>query len=236
MAATTLTPARGLRRPRRLDNRTLVGLFLTVGSVLGALILWSSSSDTRPVLVATRDRPAGSQLAAGDLAVANVKLDDDLYGAAIPASERTQVVGRQLAEAIHARQVLVRAQVGARAPLEADQVAFTIPVSGDTAAGLRIRPGDAVQILVTLKKGTAESHTDTVLDRAVVYDVAYEDRRIGLAPSSPAGVDGAGRGGAGAPVTITLAVSKGEVGRLATARWNGSLDVVQLPGEAAPRP
>jgi Flp pilus assembly protein CpaB len=207
-----------------------------VGSVLGGLVLWSTSADTRAVVVATRDRPAGAQLVAGDLAVADVRLEDDLYGATIPANERSQLIGRQLAEAIHAKQVLVRAQVGGRRPLEADQVAFTIPVSGDTAAGIRVRPGDAVQILVTLRKGTPESHTDTVLDRALVYDVAYEDRRIGLATTSSAGIDGAGRAVAGAPVTITLAVSRSEVGRLATARWNGSLDVVQLPVEAAPRP
>jgi Flp pilus assembly protein CpaB len=237
VAATTLTPARALRQPRRLDGRAVAGLFLTAISTFGALLFWSSASDTRAVLVATRARPAGAQLGPSDLAVARVRMEDALYRVAIPAEERAQVVGRQLADPVHAQQVLVRAQVSARPPLAPDQVAFTIPVSADTAAGLRVRPGDPVQVLATLRKGTADAQTDTVLERAVVYEVAYDDRRgPASVPAPGAEGDGIWRGGAAVPVAITLAVSRAEVNRLATARWNGNLDVVILPPEGAPRP
>jgi len=240
VAATTLTPARVLRPPRHVDGRALAGLFLTVVSVLGALVFWNATSDTRPVVIATRDRPAGAQLTAGDLAVARVRVDDAVYRAAVPATDRGQLIGRPLAEPVHAQQVLVRAQLGSRPALAADQLGAIIPVSPDTAPGLRVRPGDAVQVLVTLDKGKAESHTDVVLERAVVLDVGYDERRSGPGPV-PAAVgsapgDGLGRSGTGQPTTITLAVTQAEARRLATARWNGSLDVLSLPPEATPQP
>jgi Flp pilus assembly protein CpaB len=240
VATTTLTPARALRQPRHLDGRALLGLFFTVISIFGALLFWSAASETRAIVIATRDRPAGAQLTSDDLAIAHARVDDAVYRAAIPAAERAQLVGRQLAEPVHAQQVLVRAQVAGRAPLAAEQVAFTIPMNADTAAGIRLRQGDEVQVLVTLGKGTASTRTETVLERAAIYDVAYDERRgIG----SPAAASGAGPGGegvgrswSGVPTTLTLAVTRAEAHRLANARWNGNLDVVQLPSEVAPRP
>lgn len=239
MAATTLSPTRALRQPRRFDGRALVGLFLTAVSVFGALFLWSATSGTRGVLVATRDRPAGTLLADNDLAVARVRVDDDIYRAAIPESERKQLTGRPLAEPVHAQQVLVRAQFASRPPLAPDHVAMTIPLSADVAPGLRLRPGDAVQVIATLNKGTPNPRTETAVERAVVYDVAYEERRTTVSPELATGGTGAdlgGRRGPGAPITITLAVTTNEAGKLASARWNGSLDVVILPPEATPRP
>ena len=60
MVVATLSPARALRRPRRADPRALIGIFLTLASRAGSIAFWVGASEARPVLVATRDLPAGA--------------------------------------------------------------------------------------------------------------------------------------------------------------------------------
>ena len=79
MATATLTPKRALRRPWRLDPRAVFGLFLMLVSVGGSVAFWTASTDTRAVLVATRDVPAGATLVASDLVVASVRVDDAIF-------------------------------------------------------------------------------------------------------------------------------------------------------------
>ena len=134
MVAATLSPARALRRPRRTDPRSLIGIFLTLAALAGSISFWVSNSESRPVLVATRDLPIGATVRAGDLSVAYVRMDDNLYRAALSADMLDSLVGRQLGEPMHAQQVLARAQVSDRLGLMPDQVAITIPaapMSGD---------------------------------------------------------------------------------------------------------
>jgi len=95
MVATALTPEWAIRQPRRVDGR--VGLFLMLATTAGAILFWQSLSDTRGVVVATRDLPAGATLAASDLAVAPLRADDAVYGAEVPADGLGGLVGRQLA-------------------------------------------------------------------------------------------------------------------------------------------
>lgn len=226
MAVATLTPARALHQPRRLDARALVGLFLLVLATGGSLLFWQSANDARAVVVATRDLPAGATLTAGDLTVARVRIDDGLYGAAVPAEELTGLVGRQLGEPVHRQQLLVRAQVSSRRLIGPEQVALTIPVSAQSAAGGRVRPADAVAVLVTTNKGKADSQTAVVLPRATVYDVGYEAR------SAVVNTDGADRAARGPLSSLTLVVSHTEAAQLAHARHNGELDVALLPPES----
>src|SRR5262245_37336935 len=123
MVVATLTPARALRRPRRTDPRALIGVVLTLAALAGSLSFRVGSSEARPVLVATRDLPVGATLRSGDLAVAYIRMDDTLYHAALPSEMLDGLIGRQLAEPIHAQQVLARAQVADRPGLLPDQVA-----------------------------------------------------------------------------------------------------------------
>src|SRR5437763_12330150 len=112
MAVATLSPARTLlRRPRRTDPRALIGVCLTLAALAGSVAFWVSASDARPVIVATRDLPPGAMLRNSDLSVAYVRMDDVLYRAAVPADMLDGLVGRQLAEPMHAQQVLARAQL-----------------------------------------------------------------------------------------------------------------------------
>ena len=231
MAVVTLTPARALRQPRRLDARALVGLFLLVGATGGSVLFWQQAADTRAVVVATRDLPAGATLTSSDLAIARVRVDDAIYAAAVPADGLETLVGKQLAEPVHPQQLLVQAQLSTRPRLGPDQVALTIPVSAKTAAGGRIRVGDSVRVLVTRDKGKPESRTEVVLPRVVVYDVGRDDQLTVVNTAGAA--DLSGRPAAQGPVGfLTLAVTPDQSLAVAQARWNGELDVALLPPDA----
>jgi pilus assembly protein CpaB len=230
MATTILTPKRALRKPWRLDPRAVFGLFLMLVSIAGSVAFWTASTDTRAVLVVTRDRPAGATLNSSDVAVANVRVDDAIFVATVPAEEQVTVVGRQLAEPIHAQQLLARAQLSGRPPLKSGQMALTIQVSSNTAAGGRIRPGDAVQVLATTNKGRPESKTTVVLPRITVYDVGQDERATVINTSSS---DDGGRDDAASISSLTLIVSQEQALQLTVAKWNGDLDVALLPAEGA---
>jgi Flp pilus assembly protein CpaB len=93
------------------------------------MMFWSASSDTRKVLVATHDLPAGAVLQSSDLAMSDVQVDDQIYNAALPAEGLPGVLGNQLSAPVQAHQMVARSQVSGRPPLAADQPALTIPVT-----------------------------------------------------------------------------------------------------------
>ncbi len=232
MAATTLTLTRALHQPRRLDARALFGIFLMLVAVSGSIAFWSASSDARAVLVATRDLPAGATLGAGDLAVARVRLDDSLYQAALPAESLADVVGKQLAEPVHAQQIPVRAQISSRPPLAPDQLALTIAISPESAVGGKVRPGNAVQVLLTTNKGKPEARTTIVLPRATVYDLGHEGR-LAVVNSEGSASTVATTNPQGPVKWLTLVVTQEQALQLAQAKWSGELDVALLPSDGS---
>jgi Flp pilus assembly protein CpaB len=224
MAVATLTPVRATR-PRRADPRALVGVCITLAALAGSVAFWVGSSDARPVLVATRDLPIGATLRTSDLSVAYVRMDDSLYRAALPSDMLESLVGRQLGEPVHAQQVLARAQVADKPGLAGDQVAITIPARPESAVDGRLRPGDSVQVLVTVVDKTRnEAHTRQVLDRAQVFEIG-KDPSLGSS-SANAETDSAARGSI---TSVTLAITAEQARQLAEARRTGELDVVLLP-------
>jgi Flp pilus assembly protein CpaB len=193
----------------------------------GSVGFWTVTSESRAVLVSTRDLPVGAALRASDLAVARVRVDDSIYQAALPAEALDEVVGKQLAKPALAHQLLVRGQLSSRPALEAGQLAMTVPIRPDTAVGGRIQPGDAVRVLLTSNKGKPDSKTSVVLPRTTVYEVGRDDRVTVVSTSSSTGGD---RPMAQGPASwLTLIVSPEQAIVLAEARWNGELDVALLP-------
>ena len=231
MAVATLT-ARSIRRPRRADPRAIVGVFLTLAALAGSVAFWVSATDARPLLIATRDLPAGATLGATDLGVAYVRVDDAVYRAALPSDMLDGLVGRQLAEPVHADQVLSRAQVANQFGLAADQVAITIPAKPDSAVDGRLRPGDWVQVLVTTAdKARNEVHARQVLERVQVFQVGHN------ATLSSTSVGGDSTDAPrGAIANLTLAVTADQARQLAEARRSGELDVILLPPQPPPAP
>jgi Flp pilus assembly protein CpaB len=233
LVVATLSPARALRRPRRADPRALIGIFLTLAALAGSVAFWVAASEARPVVVATRDLPAGATLQSSDLTIAYVHMDDALFQAALPGDALDSLVGRQLGEPIHAEQVLARAQLADRLGLAPDQVAMTIPARPDSAVDGRLRPGDTVQVLVTITdKARNESHSRLVLERAQVFDVG-RDQSFGSSGSTSADSGDRARGTIS---TLTLALSPDEARQLAEARRSGELDVLLLPPSAVDHP
>jgi len=230
MAVATLSPARVLRRPRRADPRALIGMCLTLAALAGSVAFWVSATDTRPVLIATHDLPAGATLRRSDLSISYVRLDEPVYRAALSSEALESLVGRRLGEPLHADQLLARAQLADQFGLAPEQVAITIPARPDSAVNGRLRPGDAVQVLVTVAdKARGEVHAHPVLDRAVVFEVG---RDTSLASS--AGSD-ASDGARGSIASVTLAVTADQARKLAEARRSGELDILLLPPSDVPR-
>jgi Flp pilus assembly protein CpaB len=229
MVVATLTPARALRRPRRTDPRALIGVLLTLTALAGSISFWVASTEARPVLVATRDLPVGATLRSGDLSVAYVRMEDSVYRAAVPSDMLDSLIGRQLGEPIHAQQVVARAQVAERVGLAPDEVAITVPAKPESAVDGRLRPGDAVQVLVTVAdKARGEAHTKLVLERAQIFSIGRE-----AALSSSSNSNDADAFARGAIASVTLAVSSDQARQLAEARRTGELDILLLPRAAA---
>jgi Flp pilus assembly protein CpaB len=226
VAVVSVSPTRALRRPLRLDARALVGVLLMLVAIGGSIAVWSTQQDTRGVLVAARELSAGATLSADDLAIAQARLDDSLYQAAVPASALNSVVGRQLAEAAHPNQILARAQISAQPAVGPNQAVLAIPVSAETAAGGRIRPGDSVQVLGTDTKGNGASRV--VLPRVTVYEVGRDSAGVQLGGSNSGSVSSS----AASSTWISLIVDQQAAVQLTQARWGGQLDVALLPPQA----
>lgn len=226
MAVATVSTARALRRPRHADPRAIVGIFVTLAALAASVAFWVSSSDTRAVLIATHDLPAGSILSNSDLSIAYIRADDAVYAAAVPSETLDSVVGRQLGEPIHADQVLARAQLADQFGLAADQVAITVPAREDSAVDGRLKPGDWVQVLATVTdKSRNEAHARQVLQRAQVFQVGH-DTSLQSSVLASADLSGGVRG----PITsVTLAVTPDQALQLAEARRTGDLDILLLP-------
>lgn len=227
----TLTPARAVQGRRlRVDPRALCGLLLIVLSVAVGILYAGSINQGRGVVIAARDLPVGAILGPNDLLIASARLDDSVYAAAIPAAEAAALIGRPLGEPVHARQVLVRAQLASGLILGPDQEALTIPVKPENAAGGRLRPGDAVRVRVTIDKGKPTSKTEVVIDRAIVYATGKDDRTRIVSNSANGAADTTGGvGDAGSLATLTLILTPDQAQALAHARWDGDLDVTLLP-------
>ncbi len=225
----TITPTEALRRPRRLDLRILAGLGLMVASGLAILVLWSAAQTTRGVVVVTRSLPAGARLEANDLAVVQAQLPNAVYRAAVPASERATLVGRQLAQPVYAQQVLARGLLAGQPLLSGEQRAVTIPVSSDRAVGGQLQPGDLVDVVVAVK-GTTEVTTEEVLSGVTVYDVDYDRQVVVTASTAPATEAARPRR---ALASVTLAATREQAKALLAAKQKGELNLLLVPPEAA---
>jgi hypothetical protein len=82
------------RPPGQRRNRAavLLGLVLVIGFGLGGTVLYASAGQRDAVLVMERDVAAGARIGDADLRVAHVNSDSSMTP--VPASARSQVVGR----------------------------------------------------------------------------------------------------------------------------------------------
>lgn len=228
MATASLPVSRALRPPRRIDARALVGIFLMLAAVGASIAFWTASADTQALVVATRDLPAGATLTAADLTLTHARVAPAIAQAAISEEGLGGLIGQQLAEPVHAQQILVRSQISSHPRLNPDQMVVAVAVKPETALGGHVRPGDAVQVIVTLNKGKPDEHTQVALPRVTVYDVGYAQAVSAITTGSSE--TAAGRGEI---QWISLAVTQDQALQLSQAKWAGELDIALLPPAAS---
>jgi Flp pilus assembly protein CpaB len=187
-------------------------------------LFWGAARETAPVVVAARDLPPGHVIQASDLEVEEVKLDGRLSSLAVPEAELDTLVGRTLSGRVHAGEMLVGPDLASGARIGPGEVGMTVPVNAD-AVFSGLSPGDAVAVLATRDKDKPTSQTVTLLERAVVYEMAREPGRIAV--SSGSGDDQEQRG----LTNVTLVVPRVEAERLAHAVVNWELTLALLPAQ-----
>lgn len=232
MATLSLSPSRALHRPRRLDTRVLVGLFLVLATLGGSIAAWSGATAGRSVLEVTRSLPAGTLLTHTDLTSTSIRVDDGIYAGLVPGTDLSGVAGQTLAEAVSAHSLLTRAVLASQPPLGADEMELTIPATAQTALDGDIHPGDTVAILWTQGKGTPQSQTTVLIDRARVRSVGYDTTTSAL----NSGTTDTGAGAGAAVNAVTLLLSRTQAIAVAQAKWNGELDLARVPAQGSVSP
>lgn len=216
-----ITPNRRPLAKSRLNGQVLLGLLILAIGTIGGYLWLDQQGDKRPVLVAARDLPAGAVLSPADLLTAQVGIDEAIYRAALPADDLSVVLNRTLSAPVYANFPIARSQLADRPVLAQGQVALTVAVKRETAAGGRLRPGDPVKVLVPLDAGKPTTDTLVVLERATVYDVGYDLLSTTLGA--------AGREDEEGPLAfITLALTREEALAVTKAKHNGAIDVAFL--------
>src|SRR5215207_4252669 len=102
-----------MRRPFQLNRRRVLSLGLMVAALLGGMAYLNGIGQqaTYPVLMAAHDLPRGALISSNDFLPQRVALPDSMASAAVPASALSRVVGKRLAESVHAGVPLLEAQM-----------------------------------------------------------------------------------------------------------------------------
>lgn len=201
---------RAIARTRRIDLRVVIGLLLFAVGILASSGLIRQAQERTPVLVATRALQPGDTIEDGDLRVAEVGLSPGI--ASLSASELDAVVGRVLAAPVEAGQVMTLGAIGSGPSLAVGEVAISVGVAPQHAAGGSLRSGDRVALLATEDPDRPTARTSVLLSDTEVIAVQQEQ--------GP-GVDPL--------LTVTLAIASDDAAAVAQAANSGVLDLALLP-------
>jgi Flp pilus assembly protein CpaB len=203
---------RAIARSRRIDMRVVVGLLLFFVGILATSGIIRQAQERTPVLVAAHSLEPGHTIEKSDLRVAEIGLSPGI--ASLSANQLEAVEGSVLSAPLEAGQVMTPGAVGAGPALNAGQVAISVGVAPQHAAGGRLRSGDRVQLLATEDPDRPTARTSLLLSDVEVIAVHQE------------------QGPAADPIlTVTLAVSSDDATAVAQAANSGVLDLALLPTE-----
>jgi Flp pilus assembly protein CpaB len=211
------SPAAQRLVPRRwLDLRTVLGIVLLLGSMVGGARLFAAASHETTVWSAAHDLSPGERLSTGDLRQVRVRLNDAAAGYLTGDAPAGYVVMRFVA----AHELLPAGALAASARPDSSRL-VTVPVqAGHMPPDLA--PGDRVDVYLTPRSpggpGTAPgaSAPTLVLAAAVVQ-------------SRPSG----GRTfGADAALSVVLVVPAERVAEVVRAAESGAVDLVAVPAGA----
>lgn len=203
---------RAIARSRRIDMRVVVGLLLFSVGILATSGIIRQAQERTPVLIAARSLEPGHTIEKSDLRVAEIGLSSRI--ASLSANELEAVEGSVLIAPLEAGQVMTPGAVAAGPALSAGQVAISVGVAPQHAAGGSLRSRDRVQLLATEDPDRPTARTSLLLSDVEVITVYQE------------------QGPAADPLlTVTLAVSSDDATAVAQAANSGVLDLALLPTE-----
>ncbi len=149
------------------DPRLWVGLALVAGSVVAGARVLGAADETTAVWAASRSLPAGHELAAEDLEVARVRLDERSLGryllvdAALPPD-------LTLTAAVEPGELVAASTLGASDYQDVQQVALALPPDS-VPPGLRA--GSTVDLWVVEKDPEGDEHSRLALSEVRVVAV-----------------------------------------------------------------
>jgi Flp pilus assembly protein CpaB len=173
----------------------------------------------REYVAATRALPAGSVLAAGDLAPTALSGAPQLLARLIPASREAALVGRRLAAPVEAGLPVPWASL---AGVGGAPAAFTLAVGALHALGGALEPGDLVTVLATFTSPNGTVTVRVVGRGLVVLSVGQPPPGLDLASAT-------------IPVTVALG-DPAVASELALANSVGRIDLMRDGDAAASTP
>jgi Flp pilus assembly protein CpaB len=216
--AVDVAEAKRLGNPSWVNARTTLGALLFLVALVGTQRVISANQQVTPVWSASRDIPAGTVLAAGDLVPTEVNLPADALSLYVLASTPTD--SAVVVQSLRAGELVPLASLAASGS-EVEGRLITIPIGVDHAVGGELRPGDRVDVFASFDSGSPRAVT-----RLLVADVeVIEPVRAGGLVS-----------GGGSLIGLTLRVPTSEAASVAFAIRNAEIDIVRIagaPGEMA---
>ena len=180
---TTEAPLRGSSgqlfdlEPPRANKRSrfpelAVGLLLIVGGALGALIWQINATRTTPVLAAARQIEQGAVVELDDLQLVEIRSADQLN--VLGSNETAIVVGRVARTDLAPGTLLTPEHVTEGSVIELGDGVVGMALSAGEVPSLRLRPGEAVNVVLTPPSTSDDPFADiggalaTIDDRVLV--------------------------------------------------------------------
>jgi Flp pilus assembly protein CpaB len=200
-------------RLRRLDLRVIAGLLLMLVAIVGGSSLIRNAQARTPVLVAAGTVQPGEVITAGDIRIVEASLPAGI--AYLPASARSDIVGRVAAEPLWAGKVLGPGSFSDAPPLASGMVAFSLLLSPQAAVAGNIRAGDRVAVL-------ASPSSDQPVKAGSGTTILFTDVPV-LSVHQTSGADGEN-------LLVTLTLRLEEARAVAEAKAVGRVDLALVSG------
>jgi Flp pilus assembly protein CpaB len=200
-------------RLRRLDLRVIAGLLLMLVAVVGGSSLIRNAQARTPVLVAAGTVQPGEVITAGDVRIVEASLSAGI--AYLPASARSDVVGRVAAEPLWTGKVLGPGSLSDAPPLAPGLVAFSLLLSPQAAVAGNLKAGDRVAVL-------ASPSSDQPAKAGSGTTILFTDVPV-LSVRQTSGADGEN-------LLVTLTLRLEEARAVAEAKAIGRVDLALVSG------
>lgn len=207
--------ARRYAAPTWLNARTILGLLLFSGAVLGGQRFIETTATTTLMWAAAHDLPQDSVLASDDITAVEVRLPADLASRYVAAD--LPLEGSILTRAILEGELIHDGWLGDGSAAGQGR-AMTIPVSPEHAVGGSLRAGDRVDVYATFDAGDARARTTLLARDVTIVEIVTAG---GFALDEEA------------VIGLTVSVSPEEATRLAFAIRTADIDVVRITGDTS---